>query len=79
VYVPRHVILVLLDLITWMVLGTKYKSLSSSLCNFLQSRYLIPLRTKYLSRHHILEHPVCTLPPLCEMDFHTHVKWYTKL
>ena len=36
-YVTCHAILVLLDLITWMVLGMKYKSLSSSLHNFLQS------------------------------------------
>jgi len=49
IYVTYHVILFLLDLITWMVLGMKYKSLSSSLCNFLQSPVTSSLLEQNLS------------------------------
>jgi hypothetical protein len=40
---PTH--LTLLDLITWIIFGEEYRSLSTSLCSFLYS--LLPLRPKY--------------------------------
>jgi hypothetical protein len=36
--------------------GVEYKSSSTSLCNFLNSSYLAPLRSKYLSQHPIHKH-----------------------
>ena len=50
--------LILLDFITWTVFGEQYRSLSSSLCSFLQSPLnLVPLRPKYSPQHRILKHP----------------------
>ena len=51
---PAH--LILLDFITWKILGEQYGSLSSSLCSFLHSCYLIPLRPKYSPQHPIHKH-----------------------
>ena len=42
---PTH--LILLDFITRTILCEEYKSFSSSLCNLLHSRYLVPPRSKY--------------------------------
>ena len=49
--------LILLDFITLTLLGEQYRSLSSSLCSFLHSCYLVPLRPKYSPQHPILKHP----------------------
>ena len=46
---PAH--LNLLDLITPIIFGEQYRSLSSTLCSFLHSRYLVPVGPKYSPRH----------------------------
>jgi hypothetical protein len=51
---PPH--LIRLDLITWIIFGEEYR-LSSSLCSFLHSCYLVPLRPKYSPQQPILKHP----------------------
>ena len=43
--------LIFLDFNTRTILGEKYRTLSSSLCSFLHSRYLIPLRPKHSPQH----------------------------
>ena len=60
---PGH--LILLDLITPTVFGEQYRSLSSSLCSFLHSNHLIPLRPKCSPQHPILKHPQPTFLPQC--------------
>ena len=40
----------------------------TSLCNFLQSHYLIPLRPKYSPRHPTLKHPQPIVLHLCEQQ-----------
>ena len=52
---PAH--LIILNFITCTILGEKYRSLSSPLCSFLHSRYLVPLRSKHSPQHPILKHP----------------------
>jgi hypothetical protein len=52
---PAH--LIFLVLMTWTVFCEEYRSLSSSSCSFLHSRYLVPLRPKYYLQHTILNHP----------------------
>ena len=54
--------LILLHLITWTIFG-EYKSVSYSLCSFLHSCYLVPLRPKYSPQHPILKHPQPTFLP----------------
>ena len=55
--------LILLSFITQTILGDEYRSFSSSLCSFLQSRYLVPLRPKYSPQRPILKHPQPTSLP----------------
>jgi len=52
-------------LITWTILGEEYRSLSSSFCSYVHSRYLIPLRPKHSPQHPILKHPQSTFLPQC--------------
>jgi hypothetical protein len=53
-------------LITRIIFGDEYRSLSSSLCSLLHSCYLIPLRPKYPPQHPILEHPQPMFLPQCD-------------
>ena len=67
---PAH--FMLLDFITRTILGEEWRSLSSSLCSFLHSRYLVPLRHKYSPQHPILKHPQ---PAFCML--HTTAQNYS--
>jgi hypothetical protein len=58
---PSHPIL--LDLITRMIFGEEYRSLSSSKCSLLHSLYHDPLRPEYLPQHPLFEHPQPTFLP----------------
>ena len=58
--------LTFLDFITRIIFGEQYRSLSSSLCSFLHSCYLVPLRLKYSPQHPILKHPQPTFLPQCQ-------------
>jgi len=69
---PAHPIL--LDLITQKILVEQYRPLSSSLCSFLHSCYLVPLRCQYSPQPSILKYPQPTFLPQCETKFHTHTK-----
>ena len=60
---PAH--LILLDFITRLILGEQYRSLSSSLCSFPLSCYLVLLRPKYSPQHPVLKHPQPTFPIFC--------------
>ena len=52
---PTH--LILLDLITQIIFGEKYRSLSSSLCSFLHSPVTLSLLGPYILLSTILRHP----------------------
>ena len=66
---PAH--LILLDFITWTILGEEYNSLNSSLSSFLHSCYLIPLMPKYSQP--ILKHPQPTFLPQYEWPSFTPI------
>jgi len=66
--------LILIDFITRTIMGEEYRSLSSSLCNFLHSRYLVPLRAKYSPQSPILKHPQPTFLPQHERPSFTLIK-----
>ena len=61
---PAHPIL--LDLITRMIFGEEYRSLSFSKCSLLHSLYHKPLRTEHLPQHPLLKHPQPTFLPQCQ-------------
>jgi len=70
---PAH--LILLDCITRKILGKKYRSLSSSLRNFLHSPcYLVLVRPTYSPQHLILKHPQPTFLPHCERPSFTPIQ-----
>jgi hypothetical protein len=61
---------ILLDLITRIIFGEEYRSVSSPLCNFLYS----PLTLSLSSQHHILTHPQPTFLPQCERPSFTPIQ-----
>jgi hypothetical protein len=65
-------------LITRTIFGEQYRSLSSSLCNFLHSPcHLVPLRPKYSPQHPILTTPSAYAPPsMWATEFHTRAIQY---
>ena len=69
---PAH--LILLDFITWTILGEKYRSLNSSLCSFLHSLAPRSSRPKYSPQHPILKHPQPTFLPQCELPSFTPIQ-----
>jgi hypothetical protein len=69
---PAH--LILLSFITRTILVEKYRSLRSSMCSFLQSCYLVPLRPKYSPQHPILKHPQPTFLPQRERPSFTPIQ-----
>ena len=68
---PTH--LIPLYFITRTISGEQYRSLSSSLCSFLHSCYLVPLRSKYSPQHPILKHPQPTFLPQCQRPSFTPI------
>ena len=69
---PPH--LIPLDLIIWTILGKEHRYLSSSLCSFLHSCYLVPLRPKYSPQHPILKHPQPMFLPQCQRPSFTSIQ-----
>jgi len=61
---PAH--LILLDFITWRVLGEQYRSLSSTLYSYSTPCYLLPSRKKYSPQHPILKESQYTFLPQCK-------------
>ena len=66
--------LILLDLITWIIFGEEYRSLSSSLCGLLYSQLPCPLRPKYPPQHPILIHLQPTFLPECKLPGFTPIQ-----
>jgi hypothetical protein len=54
-------------------LGKERRPFSSSLCNFLHSHYLVPLRPKYSPQHPILKHPQSTFLLQCHLHVLFHI------
>jgi hypothetical protein len=75
--VPAHPIL--LNLINLITFGEQYRSRSCSLCSFLHSRYLIPLRPKYYPQHPILKNPQPIFFAQCKQQNFTPIKTTGKL
>ena len=70
---PTH--LILLDMITQIIFGEEYTSLSSSLWSFLHlSVNLSPLRPKYPPQHPILKHTEPVFPPQYERPSFTPIQ-----
>ena len=65
----------ILDFITRTMLAEEYRSLSSSLCNFLHSPVnLVPFRPKYSPQHPILKYPQPTFIPQCQRPSFTPIR-----
>jgi len=69
---PAH--LICLHFTTRAILGKEYRSFSSSLCSFLHSRHLVPLRPKYSPQHPILKHPQPAFLPQCQRPGFTPIQ-----
>ena len=69
---PTHPIL--FHVITRTIFGEEYRSLSTSLCSFLNSRHLVPHRPKYSPQHPILKHSQHTFLPQCERPSFTPIQ-----
>ena len=75
---PTH--LIILDFITRIIFGEKYRSLSSSLCSFLHS----PITSSFLGPNILLSTlpqtpSACVQPSVWANKFHTHTKQQAKL
>jgi len=68
---PAHLIL---DLVTWIIMGEEYRSYNSSCTSFPPppSCYPVPLRPKYSSQHPILKHFQPTFLPQCDEVSHQY-------
>ena len=71
-------------LITWIIFSEEYRSLSTSLCNFLYSRYLVPLRPKYAPeqtiRQKILQRMIASIPWLqSALNFFLNNSWFIRV
>jgi len=66
---PAH--LILLNFITWTIPGEECRSLRYSLCCFLHSHYLVPLRHIYSPQHPILKDPQPTFLSQCKRSSFT--------
>ena len=67
--------LILLNLISWTILGEEYSSLSSSLCHFLHSSVTSSLLgPNYSPQHPFLKHPQSTFLPQCEQPSFTPIQ-----
>ena len=60
-----HAHLIFLDFVTRTIFGKQYRSLSSSLCNFLHPLSPRPCWTQYPPQYPILKHPQPTFLPQC--------------
>ena len=69
---PGH--LILLDLITWIIFGEEYISLSSPFVVLSTPLLPHPLRPKYSPQHPILNHPLPTFLPHCEQPSFTPIQ-----
>ena len=75
---PAH--LILFDLITQTIVGEEYRSLSSSLCNFLHYPVTSSLLGPIISSVHYSQLPTAYVPSLMWVTkFHTHPKQQPKL
>ena len=74
---PAH--LILLNFITWTILGEQCRSLSSSLCSFLHSPLTLSLLGPNIPLSILFQTPSVYVPPSMSVTkFHTHTKHKAK-
>ena len=66
-----HTHLILLDLITWIIFGERYRSLS---CSVSMPCYFDPLKPEYLPHRRLLEHLQPMFLPQCEQPSFTPIQ-----